>query len=264
MSYLADYHVHTNNSFDSVVSMDAYCRKAIEIGLQEVVFTEHFDLNPLDEGLGLFDFSKYSQEIEQCRQRYAKSLVIKKGLELGEPHLYLEEHEKLIANKDFDFLIGSVHYIGEFLLHRDYGDEDEQQVYLDYFQEVLEAARKGKFHVLGHIDVLKRYVPRHFQKFKAEDYREIMREILKAAIDSGKGIEINTSGYRQGLGEPLPTIEVIKMYKEQGGEIVTLGSDAHHLEHLGQDLGRGINILKSLDFKGIWVFEKGVPKQIPF
>ncbi|NLT96263.1 MAG: histidinol-phosphatase HisJ family protein [Clostridia bacterium] len=265
MHYLVDYHVHTDNSFDSNARMEDYCRRAIEIGLKEIAFTEHFDLNPKDKGLGYFNFEDYSEEIEKCREMFGDRLKIKKGLELGEPHLYLEEHESFLRDKDFDFLLGSVHFIGERVLHREYApDEDEREVYLEYFEQVLETARKGNYHSLGHLDVLKRYVPKRFKKFYASQYQEIVREILTAVINRSRGIEINTSCFRQGLGEPLPTIEIIKWYKELGGQIITIGTDAHHVRHLGQGLNEGMEILKDLGFKGFYTFTQGEPHLVKF
>lgn len=265
MHYLVDYHVHTNNSFDSSAKMLDHCQKAVEIGLKEIVFTEHFDLNPVDKGLGYFDFDEYSQEINECRERFGSKLKIKKGLELGETHLYEKEHMEFLEGKDFDFLLGSIHFIGKEVLHRDYAiDEDEGEVYFTYFEQVLETAKKGNFHALGHLDVLKRYVPQWFQKFDAVDYEEVIREILKVVIKRDLGIEINTSGFRQGLKEPLPTVEIIKWYKELGGQIITIGSDAHYLKHLGYGLKEGIEILKEIGFKGIYTYTHGKPHFVGF
>ena len=256
MKYLVDYHVHTNNSFDGKVPMAEQCQKAIEIGIKEIVFTEHYDLNPQDSSLGFFNYEKYSREIEECRQKYGDKLLIKKGLELGEAHLYTAEHESYLKDKDFDFFLGSVHFLGDILLDADFG-LPERDLYLKYFSEVLELARKGEYHTLGHVDVLKRYVPFHFNKFLAVEYEEIIREILKAAIDRGKGIEINTSGFRQGFSEPLPSIEILKWFHELGGEIITIGSDAHNAKHLGQGLEKGIDILRNVGFKAISTFSQG-------
>jgi len=120
--YLVDYHVHTDNSFDSREKMFAYCQRAVEIGLREIVFTEHFDLNPLDQGLGHFNYVKYSQEIEECRDAFGAKLKVKKGLELGEPHLYQIEHGEFLQNKGFDFLLGSFLYLNHCLnvLHNEH------------------------------------------------------------------------------------------------------------------------------------------------
>jgi histidinol-phosphatase (PHP family) len=245
--------------------MEDHCQRAIEIGLKEIVFTEHFDLNPIDKGLGYFNYEDYSKEIEECREKFGKKLIIKKGLELGEPHLYQTEHSEFLQNKDFDFLLGSIHFIKDRVLHREYAaDEDERGVYLEYFEQVLETAQKGSFHSLGHLDVLKRYVPERFKKFSASEYQEVVREILKAVINRSLGLEVNTSGFRQGLGEPLPTIEIIKWYKELGGQIITIGSDAHHVRHLGQGIQEGLNIIKDLGFKGIYTFTQGKPQMVGF
>lgn len=256
MKYLVDYHVHTDNSFDGKVSMAEQCEKAIEIGLKEIVFTEHYDLNPNDKSKGFFNYEKYSREIEECRQKYGDKLIIKKGLELGEPHLYTAEHDAFIKDRDFDFLLGSVHFLDDILLDADFG-LPERELYLKYFSEILELAKTGEFHTLGHIDVLKRYVPPHFKKFLAINYEEIIREILTTTIKRGKGIEINTSGFRQGLGEPLPAVEILEWFYELGGEVITIGSDAHHSKDLGQDLERGINVLRDVGFKAISTFSQG-------
>lgn len=265
MKYLADYHVHTDNSFDSTVKMQDCCQRAVEIGLKEIAFTEHYDLNPLDAGLGCFNPEKYFREINECREKFAGRLIIKSGLELGEGHLYQKEHTDFLDQKEFDFLLGSVHFIGPELLCREYKeDEDERAVYLEYFEEVLKVAEKGNFHALGHLDVLKRYVPERFRKFQGIDYQEIIQEILKVVIRRDKGIEVNTSGYRQGLNEPLPSVEIIKWYRELGGEVITLGSDSHCLEHLGYGLSQGVEILQDLGFKGIYTFTQGKPKFISF
>jgi len=94
-------------------------------------------------------------------------------------------------------------------------------------------------------NVLKRYVPPYFSQFKAIDYEEIIREILKVLIKNSKGIEINTSGFRRGLEETLPTREVLEWYRELGGEILTIGSDAHYVKHLGNGLDKGMNPIKN-------------------
>lgn len=261
-NYLVDYHVHTNNSFDSRTPMIEQCQRAVEIGLKEIVFTEHFDLNPTDEGLGLFNFDKYSREIEKCRDLFGDKLLVKKGLELGEPHLYYDRHTEFLKEKDFDFLLGSVHYLGNQVLEGNYDGRDEKEVYLEYFSEVLETARIGDFHVLGHLDVLKRYVPSSFKKFMAIDYEEAIREILKIAISRDKGIEINTSGLRQDLKEPLPTIEILEWYKELGGTILTVGSDAHSSAYVGMDIKRVLGIAKDIGFKTISTFTGGKIKEI--
>lgn len=256
-NYLVDYHVHTNNSFDSRETMLNHCKKAVEIGLKEIVFTEHYDLNPFDEGLGVFNYEKYSREIIECREQYGDKLLIKKGLELGEPHIYVDEHEQVKKNRDFDFFIGSVHYLGDDVLHSDYSNRQEEDVWEYFFSEVLQSTKKGDFHIIGHIDVLKRYVPNNYKKFKASDHEEMIREILKSAINNDKGIELNTSGLRQAVGEYLPTLEIIKWYYELGGEIITVGSDAHTSNHLGMHIEEAIDALRDIGFKTISTYRQG-------
>lgn len=260
--YLVDYHVHTNNSFDSTETMLNHCKRAVEIGLKEIVFTEHYDLNPFDEGLGVFNYDKYSKEILECRELYGDKLLIKKGLELGEPHLYEDRHEEVKKDRDFDFFIGSVHYLGDNVLHSDYSDRKEEDVWEQFFSGVLQSAKKGDFHIIGHIDVLKRYVPSNYSKYKASDHEEVIREILKAAIENDKGIELNTSGLRQAVGDYLPTLDIIKWYYELGGKIITVGSDAHTAKHLGMHIKEAIGVLRDIGFKTISTYTQGQRSEV--
>ncbi|SMB89728.1 histidinol-phosphatase (PHP family) [Desulfonispora thiosulfatigenes DSM 11270] len=261
-NYLVDYHVHTHNSFDSTETMLGHCERAVEMGLKEIVFTEHFDLNPYDEGLGHFNYEKYAKEIGECREVYGDKILIKKGLELGEPHLYKTRHEEMLKDKDFDFLLGSVHYLGDTVLHSDYTGRKEEVVYEQFFSEVLNSAKKGDFHILGHIDVLKRYVPSNYKKFMAKDHEEMIREILKETIKNDKGIEVNTSGIRQAVGDYLPTLEIVKWYHELGGNIITVGSDAHTAKHVGMHIKEAIDALREMGFKTISTYTKGQRSEV--
>lgn len=248
---MRDYHVHTNNSFDSKETIDKYCKKAIEIGVKEIAFTEHFDLNPKDESNGFFSYEKYLNEIQDAREIYGEKIRIISALEFGEPHHYVKEHSEFIKDKDFDVLIGSVHFIGEELLKRRYEEgETRDEIYLTYFEEVYRAISEAEFNVLGHLDVIKRYVPQRYGRYNPYYYREAIEEILKVVIKKGIALEINSSGLRQRANEPLPSYEVFSWYKSLGGQLVTFGSDAHK----SGELAGGYKLLQeailSLGFKG--------------
>jgi len=258
---LMDYHVHSKYSVDGEGSIRYYCRRALEIGLQEIAFTEHLDYQPLDPGSGYFDYDEYAKEIGQCKEEYGKLLAVKIGLELGESHLYKEKIRKFLASKDFDFLIGSVHWVGQQALHYDFCcTKNVNEAFRNYFFEVEELVKGGGFHVIGHLDVLKRYTPSWYPKFDPEKYKEEISAVLAVAIEKGIGLEINTSGLRHGFGETLPSRIILSWYKKMGGEIITLGSDAHRVLDLAGGLQEGYDLVKSLGFKYVASYSAGKVK----
>ncbi|KKM09370.1 hypothetical protein SY88_19065 [Clostridiales bacterium PH28_bin88] len=244
--------------------MTDYCRQAVRVGIQEIVFTEHFDLNPLEPGRWYLNYQRYSAQVEECRRRYHGLVTVKMGLELGEPHLYRKEIEEYIRGKNFDFLLGSVHWVDDLALHREYCDSFEaRKAYLRYFSEVYKAVEAGGFQVLGHLDLLKRYAPPDYRGFSAAVYREAIWEILRRAVGQGIGLEINTSGIRQKLKETLPSAEILRWYRELGGDILTFGSDAHRVRDLGADIPVAHQLAARCGFRQFTTFSRGEPTMHP-
>ncbi len=257
MSYLADYHVHSRFSIDSSEDIETYCRRAIRLGLKEITFTEHYDLHPDEPGRGYLNWERYNRAVHLCRDKYGTQLKINLGLELGEPHQYQAALRLFLQDKSVDFLLGSVHWVDGWALHENYCDHhDAKEAYERYLQEVLATVSAGGFHVLGHLDLLKRYGKKYGCLHPAQ-YRELILTILQVAVEKQIGLEVNTSGWRQGLGEPLPSLEIIRWYQSLGGRIITIGSDAHRVAHLGMDIHRAQSILLELGFDRIAVFSAG-------
>lgn len=255
---MRDYHVHTDNSFDSRAKMEDYCIRALELGLEEIAFMEHYDKNSKDASNGFFSYKKYKEDINYCRQNYGNRLKITAGLELGEPHQYFKHHEEFKKDKFFELFIGSVHFVNNEVVSRKYEDwETVEKIGMDYFNALLETVQVGNFNILGHIDVIKRYLPKDSGKFNPYSFKEIILEILKESISKNIAIEVNSSGVRQNLHEPLPTYEIINWYKILGGTKIVFGSDAHQVEHLGRDYHILEEAVKILGFKGFAKWDQG-------
>ena len=255
---MRDYHIHTENSFDSLAKMEEYCKRAIELGFKEVAFMEHYDMNPKDESKGYFSYHKYMDSITSCSNQFGDQLKITAGLELGEPHEYWEHHEEYKKDKAFDIFIGSVHFVNGDVIHRTYEDwETTEKIYLDYFNALLKTVKTGNFNILGHIDVIKRYLPDRAGKFNPYPFKEIIFEVLKETISKNIAIEVNSSGLRQKLREPLPAYEIVNWYRSLGGEKIVFGSDAHRVEHLGTDYKKLEEAIKILGFKGFSKWDEG-------
>lgn len=244
--------------------MEDLCAQAIQIGLGEVAFTEHLDLQPDDPGYGYYNYERYRREVDENRSRFGGDLAIRMAIEITYQHEYDREIREMIEN-EFDYVLGSVHTVElEFIYLPDYYHKREAEAaYRAYYLELLLAARSGYFNCLGHFDLPKRYSydiygPVSWRLFLAE-----IDDILRAAVESGTGLEINASGLRQQAKETYPGVEIIRRYRELGGEIVTVGSDAHTVGQLGFGIREALEVAEAAGFKHIAVFEGRKPRYVP-
>ena len=149
------------------------------------------------------------------------------------------------------------------LFNKYFGNKSEKQAYREYFESILENVNVfDNYDVYGHLDYVVRYSPYESRHFDLKDYEDVIYEIMKSIIENGKGIEINTAGIRKNLGYSHPHKDILKMYKNLGGEIITIGSDAHACQHLGYKFEDVPELLKSTGFKYYTVFENRQPKFI--
>jgi histidinol-phosphatase (PHP family) len=242
-------------------------QKAISLGLDTICFTDHMDYDfPVHNGL-TFEFNpeEYFIELNFMASKYKDSIKILKGIELGlMPHLSERIH-KLISHYQFDFVIGSSHvvngvdpYLSEYWKNRTERDGIE-----DYFKSIIENVENIKdFDIYGHLDYVIRYTPEKVTDYTYQNYADLIDTMLKSIIGAGKGIEVNTAGYKYGLGFPHPHPDILKRYKELGGEIITIGSDGHKPEHLAFDFNKANDLLISLGYKYYTLFENRRPNFI--
>ncbi len=254
-----DYHMHSSFSADCTVSMEDMIEGAIKKGLTEICFTEHIDYDYPDETI-VFDFDKkqYANKVKEMQEQYEGRIRIKKGVEIGiQPHL-LSKYDALMNKETFDFIICSLHTVEKKSLH--YGElfEDKtlEESYGIYYGELLYCVENYKqFNILGHADLVKRYSKQHCDN----PFHEELQDIFKTIIPEGKGIELNTSGVRYGLTSGLPSDDILKLYKQSGGEIITLGSDAHKPEDIAFQFRESLQLLQSIGFNYISTFADQQP-----
>lgn len=269
----ADYHVHTEFSDDSVYPMEDVIRDAVKMGMDEICITDHVDYGvktDWEEGMEIqyrkgdpltnVDYPRYMEKIGRLREEYAGKITIRTGMEFGVQTHTIPQFEALFARYPFDFIILSIHQVEdkEFWT-QDFQRGRSQKEYNErYYQEMLDVVKAYKnYSVLGHMDLIKRYDEAGIYPFG--EVEPMIREILKVVIADGKGIELNTSFHRYGLAEPMPSMDIFRLYRELGGEIVTLGSDSHKPEHLGAYIGEGKEILKEAGFARFCTFENMKP-----
>lgn len=266
---LSDYHVHTSFSSDSEAPMESMVEQGIQFGLQHLCITDHMDIDfPLQyKDRFIFDVPSQQKKMDEMISKYNGQIKLYKGVELGlQPHIF----DKLTSFTDqyeFDFIIGSTHLIHNTdPYHPEYWEQfcNTKEALLCYYETVLKNINGfHNFDVLGHIDYIVRYIPKSLSfTYQLIDYIDILDEILKKIISLGKGIEINTGGYRKNL-HPNPEEALIRRYKELGGEIITIGSDAHVAKDIGFYLDRVSVILETLGIRYYTIFKNRKPEFIP-
>lgn len=248
----ADVHMHCGFSNDSETRPEDMVESAIAKGLSVICFTDHYDKDNLDWGdEAIFDVESYFQKMMALQEEYRDRIDIRIGAEIGMQPYLAEYYQNFMAQHPFDFVIGSVHSVLEHDVALDFFQKhSDPEGYRIYFEEMLQDVQKIKaYDVLGHLDYIVRYSNQGSKGFDLNDYMDIIEEILKQVIAHGKGIEMNMSGLKYGLGAPHPQQEIIKRYRELGGEIITVGADGHIPEHIAYDYHLADDILKSCGFK---------------
>ncbi|MDR2559350.1 MAG: histidinol-phosphatase HisJ family protein [Oscillospiraceae bacterium] len=262
---IIDTHVHSAFSFDGEHSPREMIEKAIEMGLYALTFTDHIDVSN-------YYGSHYRQselmplgaaEIPPLKDEYKDRINIGFGAELGqfvhEPAL----SRKLIADFGFDFVIGATHEVRghEDFYYLDYHEQNIPELLRLYFNETLEMVQTADIDVIGHLTYFLRYITgRDGIVVDLNEYTENIRNIFKIAAGRGIGLEINTGGLRkQGYGKADPGLEYVRMFKEAGGEIITIGSDAHRIQDIAANFKEGAEIAKAAGFKRTAYYEKRKP-----
>lgn len=251
--------MHSDFSADCDTSMEKTIEKAIDIGLKEICFTEHIDYEyPDKDWVFEFDLDAYDAKIKAMQKEYEGKIVIKKGVEIGvQPHL-LDRYEDLMKEHSFDFIICSMHATDKKDLHSGefFHGRTVDEAYQLYYGELLDCVKRYKgFNILGHIDLVKRYTKENSK----HNFHDMIKEIFDEIIPAGKGIELNTSGFRYGLNQGMPSKDILQLYKDSGGEIITLGSDSHVETTLAYRFKDSLELLRSLGFRYIATFDERKP-----
>ncbi len=267
MGIKSDYHLHSYFSGDCQEPMENIINHAINHNLDSLCFTEHMDMDyPVIKGMEDLSFELYTdayyEEFTKLKKEYEGRINLFFGVELGLQPYLSTRNKQFIDSYPFDFVIGSSH-----LLNKEdvcdpsiYENQLQSDVYQKYFESILENILSyDNFDVYGHLDYIVRYGPNKDKDYTYVQYQDIFDQILKALIQKGKGIEINTGGLAKQLKNIHPLPEVIRRYKNLGGEIITIGSDAHTAKDLTRYFSVAEEVLSSLDIKYYTVFENRKP-----
>ncbi|MGI5848619.1 MAG: histidinol-phosphatase HisJ family protein [Christensenellales bacterium] len=261
---MIDYHIHTNISADCLTDMRNMAEAALRMGLKEICFTEHLDLEfPGDIDFSI-DFDKYDRKLNEIKQDYP-DLNIRKGIEVGLDMQTKEKLSQLLPGLFLDYVIGSVHIV---LGHDPYEKEiwekyDQQQIYSAYLRVSVECAKACDFYdVFGHLGYISKFCPHSDKLLRYCDYQDAIDTILKILIQKGKGLEVNTNGLYM-TPSTMPETPIIRRFFELGGELITIGSDAHYETVVGYSIKETLKTLKKIGFKYVCAFDKRQPRFIP-
>jgi len=262
---LNDWHVHTRFSSDSEADPDAVIRKALSLGMSRICITDHYDMD-YPGGEFCLDTEEYLKTLENLRTKYVDKIEICLGVEMGlQPELSIGERVyRYISSYPFDFAIGSVHLVdGKDPYDRKDIDLTDEQLYRRYFELVLENVRKPRgYQALGHLDYVVRYGYSKAENYSYEKYEDLIDSILMELINRQIALEVNTAGLRGGLGFPNPHPDIIRRYHNLGGDLITVGSDAHSPEDVGYGMAQVRELLLDLGIHYVTEYRQKKPVMV--
>ena len=278
--FLADYHVHSSCSFDAGDRMADMAKSELSKGITEVCFTDHVDFGDQQTmQIGPERFYLPKSQVKQfieAMEKAPEGIEIKLGLELGEGNHDPARAKRIYAMPEYDFILGSLHNLrGEkdfyYLKYESY--EQCWELYDRYLDELIELAHINCFDCMAHIGYCLRYM--HRQGFDAEitmeRYGGKIDTLLHTLIENGKGIELNVADlvpgghdapgeHSEALLKPVPGVEILRRYRELGGDIITVGSDAHSAKAAGVGIPEGYELLAGIGFKYVAVYRRHKPE----
>jgi histidinol-phosphatase (PHP family) len=267
---LIDYHTHHVRCGHAVGSLEDYVRRGMEIGLRQIGLSDHMPLLHVDPrsyypemAMPMEELPRYAEEAFGLKAKYAGRIDVRVGLEGDYIEGYEEKIERIVTDYPWDYVIGSVHFLGEWDISdyrqtHQWEGKDKMAVYEQYYDAVCKAAATGFYDYIGHIDVIKRF------GYKPEgDVTHLENRALEAVAAHGLAIELNASGLRMPVNEMFPSRRMLEYARELGIPL-TIGSDAHQPERLGQYLEEARALLKDAGFAQLATFERRVRKMVDF
>ena len=268
MSITADQHLHSHFSGDSTESMEAIIENAIGKGLTHICFTEHMDMGypatvDTPEGTFLLNADSYVYDLLRMRSRYEDKIHILLGVELGLSLEYRKDLTVFARTHEYDFIIGSTHIVnGRDPYYPDfYEGRTDEEAYREYFQAELANLKSFDcYDVCGHLDYCVRYGRKKDRDYCYDKYKDIFDPMLSVLIEKGKGLEVNTGSLKRGMKDVSPMKEILIHYRKMGGDIVTIGSDAHTAEDVAFSFDYAAELLKDCGYSYYCIFENRLPE----
>ena len=260
-----DYHIHSCFSEDSEGTLEEMCRQAFSLGISEIGFAEHWDVGPYEKRPRFFKPVPWFAELERLRQLYAGKLTIRAGIEVAEPHLYPQPAAEILAQAPFDYVLGSVHFVGSnFVFDENYFRANiADDVYPAYFAEVERMLQTADLDIVAHFDVPVRTAKLIFG-YDPGRYKSQICSILRLIIDRSLALEVNAAGLRKASRNLMPDPLILEWYTGMGGKLVTIGSDAHASKQVGLYLDAALEAIRSAGISHLTKFEARRARLVSF
>ena len=262
---MIDYHIHTSLCNHAEGGMEAYIRKAVEIGLTDICFLDHLTMRPAEtsHSMALSEVPFYFQALQRLKQKYKGKIKVKIGLEIDFNPIYVDIIKEMIERFSFDVIGGSLHYAGELnIVSRssswNQGSHDQDLIYDLYFEHLTKMLDYNYFDVVCHLDLIKKFGRKPLKSLD-KDYNEILSTIKQKNLI----VEINTDGYNHPAQDVYPSFDIIRKCREHGISI-TLGSDAHMPANVGQHYDKVLPLLIEAGYRHLAVFDKRKRSEIDF
>lgn len=258
---LFDSHIHSDCSPDGCETVTYICETAIEHGISGIAITDHCEIDQYEQGSFGRRVAQSCFLARKSQDIFARQLIVTAGIELGQPLSDPERALDVIGHGRFDFVLGSLHSIRDYgpMSRIDYKSVDVDRVFEQYYLELLELVKWNGFDSLAHLGYPIRYLKNAGMSVDLSQYDDIFREILKTLAENGKALELNSGGLRQKVSAFTPTNKYLKMYRDFGGEVMTIGSDAHVASAIGDHIQEGMELLKEVGFKYFTVYKDRKP-----
>lgn len=263
-----DTHVHSKYSFDGCMDIDEICELAIERNIESIAITDHYDIDGIVYGYyPSYDADSAYNDVMTAKDKYRGKLRITYGIELGQAHIMLKEAAGFLNRYKFEFVIGSAHNLRDvpdffFMKYDIMSIELCERLWQRYLDEVYEMLTFDGIHTVAHLTYPIRYMVQYNKQIEYKKFYDSIMKIYKKMITKGVCLEINTSGLRQQMKATMPDFELVKLYHDCGGELITVGSDAHRAEHLGMNIIDAYDMAKNIGYKYITVYIDGKPEMI--
>lgn len=264
--FLCDYHIHSKYSFDGDPSAtpSAICEAAINNGLTNIAITDHLEANSEREGLySPYDAKAAYEDIMQVKEHFGKKLNITYGVEIGQANQYPDVANSFLSEFPVEFVLASLHnlrgmqdfYFMDFSI---ISEDEIRKLYFSYLDEVLEIINSiDRVDSIGHITYPHRYIAQAGKVFDPLCFSDKLSEVFGLMISKDIALEINSSTHAKGLGFTMPQADILSLYRECGGRLITLGSDAHSPFAIGASIPYAAQLAKSVGFDSALVIRNG-------
>jgi histidinol-phosphatase (PHP family) len=260
-----DAHLHTDQSPDSAVPIDVYGARAVELGIPEICITDHVDFDPRDPAYRYTRFEDRERTVRAAAERWARDgVTIRFGAEITFNRRWEADVRDHLARYRYDYVIGSVHDWPESpywpsRVRSWVEGRSLDEILAPYYAEIIAAARSGLFDTIGHLDVVKRYLHPMITAADLATRPDLQEPALRAIIESGTALEVNSSGLRYPGAETYPSAAVVARFRELGGERVVVGSDAHSRGSFAARLDASYDHVAAAGFEAL-TFRRGAER----